>query len=95
MKQNNIKTTFCSDIEDNEKDLKTVQQSENSLWGRATNLFRNQRYQEARKIYEILIRKYPQNLEAKGQYVSIFIRDEETLLKMAEILFIVKLTRAG
>ena len=47
-----------------------MEESEADIWHRAINLFRNQQFEESKKLYERLLHVNPENLEAKGQYVS-------------------------
>ena len=36
-------------------------------------MFQNEQLEESKVLYEKLIRKFPQNFEAKGQYVSLIL----------------------
>ena len=53
------------------KDAKT-RSSETTvkLWERAMDLFRQQRYEDSKSLYETYIKANPNNFEAIGQYVS-------------------------
>jgi len=60
---------FFRDIEENKSEIKYSEESKADMWNRATNLFRNQRFEESKKLYEKILFFSPENLEAKGQYV--------------------------
>ena len=48
-------------------------ESGEDLWEKAKVLFRMRKFSESKVAYESYLKSYPNNLEALGQYVSIFI----------------------